>query len=238
MKLIVLFCVISYVCAEFEDFKKKHKKNYKSAADEAVAKEHYARHMQFYEQHNAKYKAGQVPFQVGPNKFADQNGTDLISKICRTVQSKISTALPFMRDATQYPPGPAAVNWTSIMQSITDQGCCGSCWAFATVAQLESLYTRKTSQSYQLSQQFLVDCSMGLPTGCDGSSPLSAMCMTKTKVNSNFLILTNLRLHTGVWGVHRCKLSLCQWSKRIRKLVRGFQLCSKSSANSCLHHSI
>lgn len=103
MKLIVLFCVISYVCAEFEEFKKKHKKNYKSAADEAVAKEHYARHMQFYEQHNAKYKAGQVPFQVGPNKFADQNGTDLISKICRTVQSKISTALPFMRDATQYP---------------------------------------------------------------------------------------------------------------------------------------
>ncbi|MGD8450708.1 MAG: C1 family peptidase [Phycisphaerae bacterium] len=56
---------------------------------------------------------------------------------------------------------PAAYDWRNEggMTAIRDQGSCGSCWAFATVAPLESAILIRDGVTVDLSEQWLVSCN-------------------------------------------------------------------------------
>lgn len=58
----------------------------------------------------------------------------------------------------------------SIMNPIKNQGSCGSCWAFAAMAPLETMVADETGKLYDLSEQELVDCAGGKwgNNGCNG----------------------------------------------------------------------
>ncbi len=64
---------------------------------------------------------------------------------------------------------PAAWNWCdqNACTPIRDQGSCGSCWAFATIAALESNLLIKDTLSTDLSEQQLVSCNTQ-NWGCNG----------------------------------------------------------------------
>jgi len=69
---------------------------------------------------------------------------------------------------------PESFDWREkgAVTSIKDQGTCGSCWAFASSASIESAYAIKNNISLDLSEQQLVDCSsVGKyhSQGCDGA---------------------------------------------------------------------
>ncbi len=52
------------------------------------------------------------------------------------------------------------------ISSIKDQGRCGGCWSFATVAAVETLYTRfQGVNDPDFSEQQMIDCSKGLLLG-------------------------------------------------------------------------
>ena len=51
--------------------------------------------------------------------------------------------------------------------SVKDQGSCGSCWAFSTMANLEGLYAAKKGECKHFSEQQLVDCD-NTDSGCNG----------------------------------------------------------------------
>jgi C1A family cysteine protease len=57
-----------------------------------------------------------------------------------------------------------------VVSSVKNQGECGSCYAFATTAVLESLYAIKTQSQnvIELSPQQIVDCSTDGNYGCNG----------------------------------------------------------------------
>lgn len=135
------------------------------------------------DEHNAKFETGEVTFLLGVNQFTNRNLTEVIAQICRTVPLREMRALPYTTNPQKVFPFPErAINWTSIMQPIADQKHCGSCWAFAAVAQVESLYIREytyvDSKFLRLSTQYLIDCSReGNNQGCRGGHPVIAMGM-------------------------------------------------------------
>lgn len=59
------------------------------------------------------------------------------------------------------------------------QGSCGSCWAFATVAQYESLLLINHQGYHDLSDQFVLQCSYTDHNGCLGGWPVNAMNLIK-----------------------------------------------------------
>lgn len=62
-----------------------------------------------------------------------------------------------------------AVDWRPYLQPVKNQGMCGSCWAFGTIAMIEGSYAayKRVKLPYALSTQQLVDCDTG-DSGCNG----------------------------------------------------------------------
>jgi len=72
---------------------------------------------------------------------------------------------------------PSRVDWREsyIMTAVKDQGYCGSCWAFASTAVIESHVAKETGLLYDLSVQQMAACapnpdSCGGTGGCYGST--------------------------------------------------------------------
>jgi C1A family cysteine protease len=77
---------------------------------------------------------------------------------------------------------PSSVDWTSVITPVKDQGNCGSCWAFATIAAIEAMYKKVKQVTYSFSEQELTDCVYGNSVnGCDGGWPTKAFRYVKNK---------------------------------------------------------
>lgn len=64
--------------------------------------------------------------------------------------------------------------------AVKNQGSCGSCWAFSTIANLEGLYAIKNGKQEVFSEQELVDCDT-IDHGCNGGLMTNAFNWLKTK---------------------------------------------------------
>ena len=65
---------------------------------------------------------------------------------------------------------------------VKDQGQCGSCWAFSSVAAIEAAYALKTKSSGNtFSEQQIVSCDKANGnSGCNGGNPNTAMAWVST----------------------------------------------------------
>ncbi|CAG9566500.1 unnamed protein product [Danaus chrysippus] len=71
---------------------------------------------------------------------------------------------------------PAAFDWRDrgVVSRVKDQGQCGSCWAFSTIGNVESVNAIKHGNLVELSEQQLVDCDSD-NQGCQGGYPEKAL---------------------------------------------------------------
>lgn len=118
---------------------------------------------------------------------------------------------------------------------IKDQGQCGSCWAFSTTEQVESMaikegITDDDGSDYVLAPQELVSCDHNGDMGCQGGLPLNAMKWLETKPleqESDYPYFSGI---TGTSG--RCKLKK---SKGVMEVTSFKQISSGASTEETLH---
>ncbi|KAL5544034.1 hypothetical protein UlMin_007818 [Ulmus minor] len=123
--------------------------------------------------HNTNQK--DKPYKLKLNKFADMTNHEFTStyagskvKHHRMFKGSSRGAGSFMYEKVDRVP--PSVDWRKkgAVNAVKDQGHCGSCWAFSTIAAVEGINHIKTNTLVSLSEQELVDCDTAQNEGCNG----------------------------------------------------------------------
>lgn len=110
-------------------------------------------------------------FTVGLNHLADLTPAERkrLNGYKMSEKKLVQSAEPTLLDTTDLP---ESIDWTTkgAVNPVKNQGQCGSCWAFSTVAAIEAAWFKKTGKLENLSEQQLVDCAGGKwgNYGCNG----------------------------------------------------------------------
>ena len=167
---------------QFQKFMKKYQKKYESINEFLARYEVFRRNvMEIFKEENSSYQTGITKFSdLTPQEFArtylNLNYDAMAMANFNPTTVKVSNAAPDSWD------------WRSQgrVSAVKDQGSCGSCWAFSTVANLEGLYYAGKGVMKTLSEQMLVDCDTS-DSGCNGG----LMEYTFTWLKNNGGIMTD-----------------------------------------------
>lgn len=170
--LAVVFCVAAVSALpiheqSFEAWMTHHAKEYVNIIETATRKAIWAANAELVAAHNAEADQGLHSFHLGMNSFADLTNDEFRNLYTSpTATQKTGSAfLPAENVAL-----PEEVDWRKLgyVTPVKNQGQCGSCWAFSTVASLEGQHYKATQNLVSLSEQNLVDCSHKGNQGCNG----------------------------------------------------------------------
>ncbi|MED6109033.1 hypothetical protein PIB30_029882 [Stylosanthes scabra] len=129
--------------------------------------------LRFIDHHNSQNHT----YKLGLNRFADLTNHEyrnnyLGGRFNRTISRKMGRS---NTRSNRYAPRvgdnlPESVDWRKegAVVEVKDQGSCGSCWAFSTIAAVEGINKIVTGDLISLSEQELVDCDTTINAGCDG----------------------------------------------------------------------
>ena len=173
--LIALFLIVFVTCKhhlneeeqafkKFQKFIKKYNKKYHSI------EEYLARYQIFKTNMQVAYENQDNGAEFGITKFSDLTEQEF-RKTYLNLNFGAHAFLPLKRiSITPSNDAPESYDWRDVESYVTavkDQGSCGSCWAFSTVANLEGLYWKGHKVSKTFSEQMLVDCDTN-DSGCNG----------------------------------------------------------------------
>lgn len=106
------------------------------------------------------------------NGFAVYNKTEFKSRSMGLKPEKQPEIRSFFDKSMTRNTPPASFDARTIPGAVSfvrAQGNCGGCWAFSTVATLETIFYMKYQKTFKLSEQHLIDCD-GFDDGCDGGT--------------------------------------------------------------------
>ncbi|CAL4121643.1 unnamed protein product, partial [Meganyctiphanes norvegica] len=162
----------------FDDFVSKVKKNYANAAEERKRKGIFLSNYKLNEEHNKLYESGRSTFKMGVNEFSDMTFEEVINTMTGSTDHELSirqrrdTNWEYYKPINSREELPYQLGFKGFkyrneghVNGPKNQGKCGSCWAFATAAVLESHISLKADRLYDLSEQNLVSCVDS--TSCD-----------------------------------------------------------------------
>lgn len=149
---------------DFDAWARRYGKTYSTPEAEARAKENWVANDARIRAHNALPNA---TFTMGHNPLSDLNET----QFKRLLGWRPPETRRLRRSLAAASPPPATVDWVQrgALTPIKNQGQCGSCWAFSTVAAVESATFLSTGTLQSLSEQDLVDCTSA-NYGCGGGT--------------------------------------------------------------------
>jgi len=152
--------------AQWEEFKLKFKKSYRSLEQESERKDIFMDKLDVIEKHNVKYAAGLSTYMQGVNQFSDLTFEEFQNTVLmREVQDVSVETEKVTKKAPKYHPDTKGIDYTYAMGAVKNQGQCGSCWAFGAVGTVEAQWAIAGNTPVVLSEQMLVDCGMG---DCNG----------------------------------------------------------------------
>jgi len=162
--------VLDVNVAKFTEFIKTYDKNYSDV--ELVSRfSIFKDNLKKIEEHNSENHS----WKMAVNKFADLTADEF-----KLYYTGFNNPRPNFRKSTinfrelnlsPVEDLPAEFDWVEkgAVTGVKDQGQCGSCWAFSTIASTEGVYFLSTGKLVSLSEQQLVDCSSSYGNqGCNG----------------------------------------------------------------------
>jgi len=174
---LVLFatCAVAFAHSEdtlqmlFEAFKVQHNKNYATIQEHGYRYRVFKQNLDYVEETNAQ----NLGFKVAMNQFGDLTLEEFRSKYLSAVRPTFSSNAMIHRATVQDLPTNFDWRTKNVVTPVKNQQQCGSCWAFATVASVETAHALATGSLVSLSEQNLVDCSTQ-NGGCNGGLPYLA----------------------------------------------------------------
>ena len=153
----------SLIFQQFQKFIKKYQKKYESI------NEFLARYEVFRKNVMLTFKEENSSYRTGITKFSDLTQQEFAKTYLNLNYDAMAMANfepTFVRNTNA---APTAYDWRDYnrVAAVKDQGSCGSCWAFSTMANLEGLYAAKKGVIKTFSEQQLVDCDTS-DSGCNG----------------------------------------------------------------------
>ena len=168
--LVLVFAVVAcdmdidaVMFQQFQKFIKKYHKKYNSINEFLARYEVFRRNvMETFQEENISYR-------TGITKFSDMTYQEF-AKIYLNLNydaMAIANFHPHIVKLTNA--APAAWDWRDkgYVAHVKDQGSCGSCWAFSTMANLEGQYYKNKGTMVTFSEQMLVDCDT-YDSACNG----------------------------------------------------------------------
>jgi C1A family cysteine protease len=180
MKIILLLAFIAIALAsnalkaEFQQWQAKHKINFSSQSESNYRFQVWQQSKIRIAEKNAKSAGSGVTWGLNslshytPEEFKarlgyKRSGASEARNIPKLVNADVNQA-------------PSAFDWClseGKCTPIKDQAQCGSCWAFATTENIESVWMIGGNAQVVLSPQEIVDCDTGA-SGCGGGDPAQA----------------------------------------------------------------
>lgn len=166
----------SFHWKEFSNFQERFSKRYSNMQELETRFSIFRKNLVVILAHNAVFTQN---FTMGVNQFTDLTPEEFRAQYING-GSKSSLGSFGCKSFSSGGSGlPSSIDWRTkgVVNPVRDQGQCGSCWAFATTANAESVWAISKGQLLDLSEEFLVDCASGVGyynMGCNGGQPDSA----------------------------------------------------------------
>merc|ERR1719397_2313771 len=165
-----------YYAGQFSSFIKKFDKSYSTNSEAKYRMEVFTTNMKMMREHNSRPG---VSYQMGVNQFSDLTKEEFQSIYLGGYKQTPTPPTPNPARSTKAIKDlPESVDWRDkgACTPVKDQGSCGSCWAFATTAVIESHMQIATGSLPTLSTQQVTSCTpnplkCGGTGGCYGSIP-------------------------------------------------------------------
>jgi C1A family cysteine protease len=184
----VLTVVVAVVSSEwtaedkkvFRDWRRIHKKMYKSHAEELDAMEKFMKNYKEIEEHNKLYEDGKVSYRRKVWEYSDMSKEEK-RQFLHGVKLRDDARTTRAASSQTFPTGPKSIDWRKkgLVGPVENQGSCGSCWAFSSSAVVEAYMRKKSKNKAAVSKQQLLDCVGTGNNGCGGGDPRFALSYVK-----------------------------------------------------------
>ncbi|KAG4205571.1 hypothetical protein ERO13_A04G111600v2 [Gossypium hirsutum] len=151
----------------FESWISKHGKIYESIEEKLMRFEVFKDNLKHIDKRNKEISS----YWLGLNEFADLSH-DEFKKMYLGLRPDVRRRSQSTKDFSygDVVELPKSVDWRKkgAVTPVKNQGSCGSCWAFSTVAAVEGINKIVTGNLTSLSEQELIDCDTSFNNGCNG----------------------------------------------------------------------
>jgi C1A family cysteine protease len=162
---------------QFSNFQERFSRRYENIQELEARFQIFRSNLRSIILHNLDHRQN---FTMGINQFSDLTPQEFKDQYVNGGSKQNLGSFGCKSFSSNAAGAPVSIDWTTkgVVNPVRDQGQCGSCWAFATTANAESVWAISTGKLLDLSEEYLVDCATGVGyfnMGCNGGQPDSAL---------------------------------------------------------------